>query len=161
MVSPGTLLVQSHESLSITNESQFTKTRSSKLKLLGPLCNQSVNLETDAKTLYYSLLKLKYNQDFYITVSLKRKKDSSKYASLNSRWNHKHRTFYHKIFKSIDHSLHPMGHMLWIILCLWGFLCLRDVGSRGNKITVWGCMYVWNRLWFPVSLRHIFTQNSY
>ena len=25
----------------------------------GPLCNQTVNLETDAKTLHYSLLKLK------------------------------------------------------------------------------------------------------
>ena len=65
MVSPGTHLVKNHESLSITNESQFTKTRSSKLKMLGPLCNQSVNLETDAKTLYYSLLKLKYSPAIY------------------------------------------------------------------------------------------------
>ena len=29
--------------------------------MLGPLCNQIVNLETDAKTLYCSLLKLKYS----------------------------------------------------------------------------------------------------
>ena len=28
--------------------------------MFGPLCNQIVTLETDAKTLYYSLLKLKY-----------------------------------------------------------------------------------------------------
>ena len=61
MVSPGTHLVKNHESLSIVNESQFTKTRSSKLKMLGPLCNQTVNLETDTKTLYYSLLRLKYS----------------------------------------------------------------------------------------------------
>ena len=49
MVSPGTHLEKNHESLSIINESQFTKTRSSKLKMLGPLCNQTVNLETDTK----------------------------------------------------------------------------------------------------------------
>ena len=39
MVSPGTHLVKNRESL-------------------GPLCNQTVNLETDAKTLHYSLWKL-------------------------------------------------------------------------------------------------------
>ena len=58
MVSPETDLVKNHESLSITNESQFKKTRRPTLKMLGPLCNQIVNLETDAKTFYYSLLKL-------------------------------------------------------------------------------------------------------
>ena len=59
MVSPGTQLVKTHQSLSITNESQFKKSRSPKLKMLGPLCNQTVNMETDAKSLYYSLVKLK------------------------------------------------------------------------------------------------------
>ena len=61
MVSPGTHLVKTHESQSITNESQFKKTRSQRLKMLGPLCNQTVNLNTDSKTLYYSILKLKYS----------------------------------------------------------------------------------------------------
>ena len=28
--------------------------------MLAPLCNQTVNLKTDSKTLYYSKLKLKY-----------------------------------------------------------------------------------------------------
>ena len=51
MVSPGTHLVKNHESLFITNESQFKK--------------QTVNLETDAKTLHYSLLKLKYSPSIY------------------------------------------------------------------------------------------------
>ena len=59
MVNSGTHLVKTHDSLSITNESQFKKSRSPKLKMLGPLCNQMVNMETDAKSLYYSLLKLK------------------------------------------------------------------------------------------------------
>ena len=49
MVSPGTRLVKTHQSLSITNESQFKKSRSPKLKMLGPLCNQTVKMETDAK----------------------------------------------------------------------------------------------------------------
>ena len=39
--------------------------------MLGPLCNQTVNLETDAKTLYYSMLKLKCGPSIY----LKHKKD--------------------------------------------------------------------------------------
>ena len=29
--------------------------------MLGPLCNQTVNLKADSKTLYYSILKLKYS----------------------------------------------------------------------------------------------------
>ena len=33
--------------------------------MLGPLCNQTLNLETEAKTLYYSLLKLKYSPAIY------------------------------------------------------------------------------------------------
>ena len=56
---------ENHESLSITNESQLKKTRSRKLKMLGPLCYQTVNLETVAKTLHYSLLKLKYSPSIY------------------------------------------------------------------------------------------------
>ena len=108
-------------------------TRSPKLKMLGPLCNQTINLETDAKTLFYSLLKLKYSPPMY----LKHKKDQNKYASLsNNHWNHMNRIFSQKIFKLIDCSLCPLGHRPWIILHLWGFLCVRDAGCRGNKITV-------------------------
>ena len=59
MVSPGTHLVKNHEFQSRTNESQL-KRSSSKLKMLVPLCNQTVNLKTDSKTLYYSIMKLKY-----------------------------------------------------------------------------------------------------
>ena len=51
MVSTGTHPVKNHESLFITNESQLKETRSPELKMLGPLCNQTVNLETDAKPL--------------------------------------------------------------------------------------------------------------
>ena len=58
MVSPaGTHLVKNHESQSRTSESQLKRTNL-KLKMLGPLCNQTVNLKTDSKTLYHSILKL-------------------------------------------------------------------------------------------------------
>ena len=62
MVSTGTHLVENHQSLSITNEPQFKKTRSPKLKYFDHygVRNQTVNLETDRKTVYHSLLKLKY-----------------------------------------------------------------------------------------------------
>ena len=69
---PGNLLVKNHESLSISNESQLKKKGSPKLKMLGPLCNQTDNVETVAKTLHYSLLELKYSPS---STYLKHKKD--------------------------------------------------------------------------------------
>ena len=62
MVSPGTHFVKNHEFQCRVNESQFKKSTSRKLKMLGPLhvCNQTVNLKRDSKTLDCSLLKLKY-----------------------------------------------------------------------------------------------------
>ena len=60
--SHGTHLVQNHESQSRTNESQLKKKKESEIeKKLGPSCSQTVNLKTDLKTLYYSVLKLKYS----------------------------------------------------------------------------------------------------
>ena len=50
----GTHLVENHDFQSRT-ESPINP----KLKMLWPLCNQTINLETDSKTLYYSILKLK------------------------------------------------------------------------------------------------------
>ena len=37
------------------------KKKSQKLKMLGPLCNQTVYVKTDSKSLYYSMLILKYS----------------------------------------------------------------------------------------------------
>ena len=91
---PGNLLVKNHESLSINNESQLKKTRRPKLKMLGPLCHQTDNLETDAKTLHYCLLELNYSPS---STYLTDKKDWNKYASLNnSHRNHTNRIFYQK-----------------------------------------------------------------
>ena len=77
--------------------------------MLGPLCNQIVDLETDAKTIYYS----------------SPKKELFKRTGYSTK----------KIFKSIHHSLRPMGCMPLMTLCLWRFLCTRDAGCRGNKFT--------------------------
>ena len=37
----------------------------------------------------------------------------------------------------IDQSLHPTGSMLSIILCLWGFLCIRDAGPSPICFISW------------------------
>ena len=53
MVSPWTHLVKNHES-------KLKKKNESKIKNAWAFVNQTVNLKTDSKTLYYSILKLKY-----------------------------------------------------------------------------------------------------
>ena len=52
MVSPWTHLVKNHESQSLTNKSQLKKKTSLKLKMLGPLCNQTVYPKTDSVSQY-------------------------------------------------------------------------------------------------------------
>ena len=48
--------------------------------------------------------------------------------------------FYQKIFKSFNHSLHStkggMPHDVMNYFASENFLCVRDTGCRGNKITV-------------------------
>ena len=50
-MSYGTYLVKNHDSQSRTNDSQLKKQLSPKLKMLGPLCNQTVNLKIESKTI--------------------------------------------------------------------------------------------------------------
>ena len=93
MVSPaGTHLVKNHESQSRTSESQLKRTNL-KLKMLGPLCNQTVNLKTDSKTLYHSILKLQNSPSI-----LRHNNALKKYASLNNRHNNCHRNYMSGIF---------------------------------------------------------------
>ena len=71
----GTHLVKNYESHSRTNESQLkNKKTSPKLKMLGPLCNQTL------QTLYYSILELRYSPSI-----LKHNKDLLKCALLNKQ----------------------------------------------------------------------------
>ena len=48
------------------------KKKSPKLKTLGPLCNQTVDLKTDSKILCYSILKYKYSASILSTTKAKR-----------------------------------------------------------------------------------------
>ena len=68
MVSPETHFVKNHESLSITDESQFKKKQQQQgtlnWKFLGLYVTRQVNLETDTKTLYF----------YFPSLSLKHKK---------------------------------------------------------------------------------------
>ena len=166
------------------------ETTSPKVKMLGSLCNQTVNMKTDSKILYYSTLKLKYRPSI-----LKHNKGKKKFASLNNsnnnknnniiiiknlycavfmaRWSTEHKwlpqklnkqdIYYEKsMFRSINQSLHPTGHMPWIILRLWGFLYVREAGCRGNKITAfpflppppqpWQNIHSWNCVAFLQNL---------
>ena len=74
--------------------------------------------------------------------------DIFKYHNGKGFWNN--RTCLHiwtKIFKKdfmvvrrdlipqINWSLRPTGPMPWTFVRLWEFLCVRDTGRRGNKIT--------------------------
>ena len=52
-----TLLIKIIKEISIS----LAEVMSPKLEMLGPLRNQKVHLRTDSKTLYYSILKLKYS----------------------------------------------------------------------------------------------------
>ena len=56
MLSPETPLLKNHESLSITNESQFKKTRSPKLKMLAPLCIKGVQFFLETLIIYQTCI---------------------------------------------------------------------------------------------------------
>ena len=83
MLSPGTHLLKI---MSPCPEPVKEKKMSPTLKMLGLLCNETVNLKTDSKTLYYSILKLKYSPSI-----LKHNNGLKKYASLNKSHNNCHR----------------------------------------------------------------------
>ena len=69
--------------------------------MLGSLCNlQTVNLETEIKTLYYGLLKLKYSPSIY----LKHEKDK-KICIFKQQPQNSHEQ------DILPNSLRPMGRM--------------------------------------------------
>ena len=61
--------------------------------MLGPLCNQTVNLKVDPETFYYSILKLKSSPSI-----LRHNKGEKKYASLNNSHNNCDKNYMIKIF---------------------------------------------------------------
>ena len=110
-----------------TNES-WLKKRSLKLKMLGSLCNQTVNLKTDSQTLYYSILKLKYSSSIKAKRNMHHQTTSIRTAT-EITWT----GYCYKNTCSdwlIDRCLGPTRCMLWIILRLLGFSCVREAGRR-------------------------------
>ena len=108
--------------MSITNELLLKTTRGHKLKVLEPSCNQTVNLETDDKTLYCRLLKLKYRlKQIQSTVhtltrlNLRTQRPLSsvpkaKVADMEINCMHASSNNSHKNH-TINASLHPTGHI--------------------------------------------------
>ena len=68
MVSPGTHFIKIMSPSLEPLRAEVKKTMNPKLKMLWPLCNQTINLKTDSRTLYYSIVKLKYSPSIYFKV---------------------------------------------------------------------------------------------
>ena len=130
MVSPGTHLVKIHESQFTTIESQF------KNKSTGSLCNHTVNLKTDFKTLSYSLLKLKYTP--FIVKHNKGKKEICVIKQQPQEQPQKsHKEDILEKHLKIDQSIFASygTHTTNYFASLGIFICIRDAGRRDNKIT--------------------------
>ena len=148
MVSPGTHLMKNHDSdcQSRTNASQLKK-KELKLKMLGLLCNQTVNLKTDSKTLYYSILKLKYSPPI---KKKHNKQGKNKYASFNNSNNNFHKNYMNWVFlqrhrfRSINQLIFASyGMRLWCheLFCVFG-----DFYAPGTQDAVF---YLAFSLWTP------------
>ena len=120
MVCPWIHLVKNHESQ--------LKKKGPKWKMLGSLCNETVNLKTDSQTLYYSILKLKYSSSIKAKRNMHHQTTSIRTAT-EITWT----GYCYKNTCSdwlIDRCLGPTRCMLWIILRLLGFSCVREAGRR-------------------------------
>ena len=104
------------------------KKKGPKWKMLGSLCNETVNLKTDSQTLYYSILKLKYSSSIKAKRNMHHQTTSIRTAT-EITWT----GYCYKNTCSdwlIDRCLGPTRCMLWIILRLLGFSCVREAGRR-------------------------------
>lgn len=87
---------------------------SSKKYLLGTLYNQTVNVETDSKTLYYGLLKLKCSLSLYLKTEinmhllLKQQPQKSYEQDILP-----------KIFKSINHQVYILRDPCYELFCVF------------------------------------------
>ena len=138
MVSPGTHLAKKNwESKCRTIESQFKKQWLINWFFGGLYVTmQTINLKTNSKTDQNSVLRFSGTKKLLLLLN-----NSCK----NSHRNHMNSIFYKNIFRSTDRSLHCTGRMPWIIILRpWHFLCIRDAGCRGNKITDCCCCFLVN-----------------
>ena len=98
------------------------KKKSLKLKMLWLLCNHTVNPKTDSKTLYYSVLKLKYSHCPSI-LHCKAQQRRKRCVLLSNSHNNCHRNYTNRIllthmFRSINvlifasYGMHAMNYLV-------------------------------------------------
>ena len=135
MVSPGTHLAKKKLRVQVQNHwVPVQKTMTHKLIFGGLYVTmQTINLKTNSKTDQNSVLRFSGTKKLLLSLNN---------SCNNSHRNHMNSIFYKNIFRSTDRSLHCTGRMPWIIILrLWHFLCIRDAGCRGNKITDCCCCF--------------------
>ena len=129
MVSPGTHLVKNHESQSRTNEPQFKKKWvPGSFVTIQLIWRQTPKLQITVIYSFYCKAQQRLKEMSRLTTATR---------TAQAQKSHK-QTRKTSLDWSIDLSLRPIGCIPQIILCLWGFLCVRDAGHGGNKITE-GC----------------------
>ena len=89
--------------------------------MLGPLCNQTVNLKTHSETLYYGILKLKYSPSFLKHNTIKITRTGYFYKYLQ----------YTCSDRSID--LCVLWDRCFDCFCVWGFLFVRTQDAEVTK----------------------------
>ena len=138
MVSPGTHLVENHESHSRTIEFQYkTKWVLGSFVTTQLIWSQTPELCT---TVYWSKI------NFFYCKAQKRVKEISivykqpkEQPQKFTQTGYSTKTSSDRLIVLCVHGMHTTKY--W---ASWGFLCLRDAGRRGNKITVRGkLIWVW------------------
>ena len=102
------------------------KKKSPKLKALGPLCNQTVNLKTDSKILSYSILKYKYSPSILSTTKAKRNMHRETAAMITAT--EITRTGYFYKYTSSDRSIDlcVLRNACYELFCVSGDFFLRQ-----------------------------------
>ena len=120
----GLTLQANHESHSRTIESQFKKQQVINWKLcLGLYVTRQIK---DRCIVLEITIKTKRN--------MRRKTTATRTATEITQTRYSTKTSSDRL---IDQSLYLTGHLPWTWVRLWEFLCVRDAGCRGNKITVY------------------------
>ena len=138
MVSPGTHLAKKKLRVQVQNHwVPVQKTMTHKLIFGGPLCNHADNLSEDKFQNWSKLCAtVKWNKKTPSIVKQQLQEQPQKSHELDILQKH---------LQFTDRSLHCTGRMPWIIILrLWHFLCIRDAGCGGNKITDCCCCFLVN-----------------
>ena len=130
MVSLGTHLVKSHESQCRTNESQLKK-RVLNLTCLGLYVTRQLMWRQTSKL--FSTVYWNYNIVLLFEAQKRLKEVCVVKQRLQQQPQKSHEQDILQKYRSIDQSLRSTGRMPWIILRLWGFLCVRDADAEVTK----------------------------